>query len=699
MKLKRIIFTLFTLNFIFLSTPFAKALESQFSDVSPGDEHFVAIEYLTQHEVIKGYPEGHFGGDLTINRAELMTLMVRSLVGPVDSEVYHSCFVDVVQEWFAPYVCYAKQKGWISGYPDGYFRPSNEVLGSEAYKIILNPFFKAEIEAQTLEEIIKNLKGRTTDLNDWYAPYYTFARQKKLGFFNAENHVSRSEVAEFLFKTKLTNEQGWGSYDSYLRDEYLKKSNNQSLISNESKCYRFNRGLEFDFFDQYIAEKYSEHSSRKIYVNDSLYDQKITNQPSVYLSNVCALQDGSWKIIFSLFPGKNDEFSLHMLHIDSQEKVVDEQVHACSPFEFSFSILGHSLFDPISDPDSLELLDCSYAKDKNKVYTSDDDIKDADPATFVSLGFPYSKDNRSVFCRYNKSNTIDVKTIEVLKTTDFYEGESMSYAKDKNSVYSYCEVLEGLDPETLVVLSNEYLKDKNDAYYLEEPMQADPETFEFLGGEFAKDKNHAYFREDVVMDVDPNDFKHLKGYYATDGKTVYFMDVPLDGFHPDKFVTLDDQKYDEYINYATDGESIYYGYNKIQGADPSTFETLNNGYAKDKGNVYHYADITSFDAPSFEVLNSLYTKDKDKVYYKDSIIKGADANTFMLMDNDLAKDNRYLYKNDDPLIGLGLDVNTASAIDSSAVKDASGLYCLIYEAREKGDRTEVNCYPEDHFKL
>lgn len=44
-----------------------------------------------------------------------------------DENLYENCFEDVEDEWFAPYVCYAKEKGWVTGYPDGTFKPENNV--------------------------------------------------------------------------------------------------------------------------------------------------------------------------------------------------------------------------------------------------------------------------------------------------------------------------------------------------------------------------------------------------------------------------------------------------------------------------------------------------------------------------------------------------------------------------------------------
>jgi N-acetylmuramoyl-L-alanine amidase len=51
------------------------------------------------------------------------------------------CFPDVDQEeWYAPYLCYAKTNNIIKGYPDGSAKPDNSVTIAEALKIALNTF-------------------------------------------------------------------------------------------------------------------------------------------------------------------------------------------------------------------------------------------------------------------------------------------------------------------------------------------------------------------------------------------------------------------------------------------------------------------------------------------------------------------------------------------------------------------------------
>lgn len=92
--------------------------ESGFFDVSTTHDNYRAIQYLKENNVVDGYPDGTFQPERVLNRAELMKLLVTSQGFSPDPNTYKNCFPDVGEEWFAVYVCYAKEQGWVQGYSD-----------------------------------------------------------------------------------------------------------------------------------------------------------------------------------------------------------------------------------------------------------------------------------------------------------------------------------------------------------------------------------------------------------------------------------------------------------------------------------------------------------------------------------------------------------------------------------------------------
>ena len=94
-----------------------------------------AIQSLYGSNTIGGYPDGTFRPELAISRAEFLKIIVSSATKSYGSDT--SCFSNIGTEWFAPFVCYAKNQGIISGYSDNTFRPESYITLAEATKIIL----------------------------------------------------------------------------------------------------------------------------------------------------------------------------------------------------------------------------------------------------------------------------------------------------------------------------------------------------------------------------------------------------------------------------------------------------------------------------------------------------------------------------------------------------------------------------------
>ena len=145
-----------------------------------------AIAELKYRNVISGYPDGTFKPFKTINRAEFTKIVI----GATEPKLKGSnCFPDIADEWFAPYVCTAKNNYVIAGYPDGKFKPENEINVAEALKIVFNAFKIWVRPADSAEE--------------WYAPYVEYARDNDLyleTFTSSAKNITREEMAELVYR-------------------------------------------------------------------------------------------------------------------------------------------------------------------------------------------------------------------------------------------------------------------------------------------------------------------------------------------------------------------------------------------------------------------------------------------------------------------------------------------------------------------
>jgi len=182
-----------------------------FPDVRNDHPNKQAIDYLAEREVIAGYPDGTFKPDGEINRAELTKMIVAVKEEP-DPAIYKECFPDVHEEWFAPYICYAKEQNWVEGYPDGDFKPEQNINRVEALKIILEVIFEEIPE----NEILGNESVADVDTEEWYGKYFIFADNRDLldkqhieeennqYHYFPDKNITRKEVSETIYRS-LTN--------------------------------------------------------------------------------------------------------------------------------------------------------------------------------------------------------------------------------------------------------------------------------------------------------------------------------------------------------------------------------------------------------------------------------------------------------------------------------------------------------------
>ena len=134
--MKKIVY-LFVCFLLVVNTVFAQSVTT-LTDIN-NHKYQTAIEYLFNEGIISGYPNMTFKPNTSINRAELTKTIVESNYDTVLINQYAntSCFPDVnTSDWFSKYVCFAKSKNIVSGYPDGTFLPANTVNLVEALKII-----------------------------------------------------------------------------------------------------------------------------------------------------------------------------------------------------------------------------------------------------------------------------------------------------------------------------------------------------------------------------------------------------------------------------------------------------------------------------------------------------------------------------------------------------------------------------------
>lgn len=174
-----------------------------FDDVSADDRYAEAIFYLFENGIVGGYPDGTFKPYNEINRAEFTKILVEGAGYTPSVDMFNNCFSDVGDEWFAGYVCYAKQIGWVDGHPDGSFKPEQTVNKVESIKMIFNGLGIGPIPPAVAEPPFDDVP-----VDAWYAGYVAKAQEMKVLddwgiFLNPGEKMTRAAVSLLMYNTKM----------------------------------------------------------------------------------------------------------------------------------------------------------------------------------------------------------------------------------------------------------------------------------------------------------------------------------------------------------------------------------------------------------------------------------------------------------------------------------------------------------------
>ena len=101
--------------------------------------------------VIKGVSDTEFAPNATITREDACTILGRALNKVAQSNELKFTDADKVAEYAAPYVALLSELGYVNGYVDGSFAPTNNITRAEAAKIIAG-IYNANKSAETVTD-------------------------------------------------------------------------------------------------------------------------------------------------------------------------------------------------------------------------------------------------------------------------------------------------------------------------------------------------------------------------------------------------------------------------------------------------------------------------------------------------------------------------------------------------------------------
>ncbi len=160
------------------------------------------VGYIGTMGIIKGYPDGNFKPEGNITRAEMSTLLIRTQEGGDEKvpETTLVIFPDVpLKHWAARYVNLAYTSKIVKGYPDGTFKPKNNITRAEGVTMIAR-FSNVTPEVYTDEFV---------DVTSRHWAAKTIAGAYKAGMleylrampFEPSRKLTRAESVELLYRS------------------------------------------------------------------------------------------------------------------------------------------------------------------------------------------------------------------------------------------------------------------------------------------------------------------------------------------------------------------------------------------------------------------------------------------------------------------------------------------------------------------
>ena len=110
-----------------------KADTNPFFDVRSTAWFNVDVSTMANMEVVHGYPDGRFGPNDPITRAEFAAIISKFDHYEI---VDRNRFPDIAGHWAEEAILEAMSAGWVGGYEDGTFRPENDLTRAETMAII-----------------------------------------------------------------------------------------------------------------------------------------------------------------------------------------------------------------------------------------------------------------------------------------------------------------------------------------------------------------------------------------------------------------------------------------------------------------------------------------------------------------------------------------------------------------------------------
>ena len=172
-----------------------------FSDVNSGDWFYDNVMDAANNGYVSGYPDGTFKPNGSTTRAEFASMIANAMGYESEPSDSDTMFPDVANDfWAKAAINFCAQNGIIEGYDDGTFKPNQTITRQEAAAILNNAFDLAEKYGISDEQFPDDGK-----IANWASDHVYAAKasglmngDKDTGNFRPTDTIKRCEAASIL---------------------------------------------------------------------------------------------------------------------------------------------------------------------------------------------------------------------------------------------------------------------------------------------------------------------------------------------------------------------------------------------------------------------------------------------------------------------------------------------------------------------
>lgn len=137
---------------------------NSYTDVASNAWYNTAVSTLSSMGIIAGYPDGTFRPNANITRAEFAAIAARF---DPNGDKTAAAFSDILNHWAKDEISVAYNNGWVDGYPDGTFGPQRNITRAETVTLVNRVLNR---KPETEDDLLPDMTTWTdnADKKAWY---------------------------------------------------------------------------------------------------------------------------------------------------------------------------------------------------------------------------------------------------------------------------------------------------------------------------------------------------------------------------------------------------------------------------------------------------------------------------------------------------------------------------------------------------